>query len=116
LYLFEKHFTEASSAPQRWRNWHVSRHGHRSAGAQCYILPRTAGITLLNDKDFNTQCNGRVYSGDRIVSGCLFKLGLPCWFRVPGLVSHSLGRGNSAMGHTVPPDVAWQREATLYGI
>lgn len=117
LYLYEKHLIEhTDGTTTRWRNWHISNYGHRSAGAQCYIVPRPAARLLLNNRAFNDQCDAGYLGDDRVVSGCLFALGLHCWFRVPGLVSHALGVGNSAMRHKPPADVSWQREATLYGV
>jgi hypothetical protein len=114
LYVFEKHRDEPKV--ECWRNWHVSVLGFKSAGAQCYIVPRASGMKLTKSSMFNHFCDtrrgDRKYGDDHVVSGCLNMMAMRCWFRVPGLVSHALGFNNSAIGHVATPsDAAYEEIA-----
>jgi len=114
LYVFEKHKDEPKA--EKWKNWHVSRLGFKSAGAQCYVLPRRSAERLMKNHAFHHFCdhkkNDRKKGDDHVVSGMLRMMGMKCWFRVPGFVSHQMGMGNSAIGHkTNNHDAAWEEVA-----
>ena len=114
LYVFEKHRDEARV--ETWRNWHVSGLGFKSAGAQCYVLPRRSAMKLVKNDAFNFFCDhrrgDRKKGDDHVVSGVLKMMCMRCWFRVPGLVSHQLGFNNSAIGHKpTPSDASWEEVA-----
>jgi hypothetical protein len=114
LYVFEKHVLEPQV--EKWRNWHVSHLGFKSAGAQCYILPRPSAMRLTKSSAFNYFCDtkkgDRKYGDDHVVSGILNMMAMRCWFRVPGLVSHQMGFNNSAIGHRASAwDASWEEVA-----
>jgi len=115
-FAFNKHVLE----PRRetWRGWHVSRLGFKSAGAQCYIVPRRSLRKLLDETQFQVFCREpprAKHGADHIVSGMFYQMNRKCWFRIPCLVNHKMGTTNSSMGHAVKDcdDLAWQEEARL---
>ncbi len=99
LYVHPFHEREfAQGNPRaRWRNWVQSSRGRKSAGAQCYLIPRQAALKLASYPSFKMICAKRDHNDDAVVSGCFYNMGLPMWFRIPGFVNHALGSGNSAI-------------------
>lgn len=115
LYLFDKHVEEREMKIPKWRNWHASKWGYKSCGAQCYVLPRRSAKQLLRYPRFQELCEEGALGDDHAVSGCFWQMNLLCWFRIPALVSHSPGVNNSSMGHKPPPDTQyWNEVARLY--
>lgn len=68
-------------------------------GSQAYVLPRNTAIALLANETFNDLRHHykKNRNRDGIVSGCLTAMGMHLYYRVPCLVSHELGSGNSSL-------------------
>lgn len=118
LYAFNRHVLEPRT--KMWRGWHVSHYGFKSAGAQCYIMPRRAMKKLFNNVRFHEFCEAppsMKRGADHVVSGLFRQMNKKCWFRIPSLVSHRMGIHNSTLGHAFKDcdDLAWQEEATIGG-
>ena len=75
--------------------------GKKTWGAQCYLFTWDMAQTLLNDVQFrrfaaDTSKNKQI---DAIVGQSLNDRGLDIIYRIPCLVNHDLGRGNSSLGY-----------------
>lgn len=98
--------------PQRVSNYLLKRHAHLSHGyydvdmgwdtwgAQAFLFPLHSARLLHQDPQFmkfvDTYTKNR--NVDRIVPKCLLDMKLKVRYRIPSLVEHSLGSGNSSLG------------------
>lgn len=81
------------------RGWHESRLGWESWGSQCLIFPRPAALRLLVDPQFNDfRVNyEKNRNRDAVTAKCVIDLGMKTLYRIPCLVNHDLGSGNSSL-------------------
>lgn len=81
--------------------WHASTRGIKTWGAQCLLFTKKMAIDLLSNQVFCTYLNDPKWTKnvDGVVAESLVKFGLNILYRVPCLVDHSLGEGNSSLGY-----------------
>lgn len=84
--------------------WHECRLGWKSCGSQAYLFPVEGARNLLADGQFQDYRDNwaKNRNRDNVTSKCLQDMGLRRLFRVPALVDHALGAGNSSL-RTKPP-------------
>lgn len=84
--------------------WHECRLGWKSCGSQAYLFPLQSARALLADPQFQDYRDNwaKNRNRDNVASKCLQDMGLRRLFRVPALVDHALGAGNSSL-RTKPP-------------
>lgn len=73
--------------------------GYESLGAQAMLFPRQAAEALVNS-DWRQHTRNR----DRVIPGLLKGIGHRTLYRVPSLVNHSPGSGNSSVKPKKPQD------------
>ena len=79
--------------------------GYDARGSQAYVLPRAAAERLAaGDRSWHRNRNR-----DQVICGRLQDIGLGQWYRLPGLVNHSLGSGNSSLKPKKPQDTRFWR-------
>lgn len=83
--------------------WHFAglQWGRKTWGAQCLIFSRPKALALLEDRQFKSimRDDSRDKNIDAFVGQCLNDMGLFIHYRVPCLVDHELGDGNSSLGY-----------------
>lgn len=91
--------------------WYDSRLGGDSGGALCYSFDREVAQRLMDDPQFQDFLATRERNIDRLVPKCLMDLGIPMRVRMPGLVHHQLGSGNSSIKPKKPRDTFYFQTA-----
>lgn len=83
------------------RGWYPHNRGFKTWGAQCFLLSRTMAIDLLESDGLKGYLADPKWTKnvDGIVAHSLLKLNLSILYRVPCLVDHDLGEGNSSLGY-----------------
>ncbi|HMF59117.1 MAG TPA: hypothetical protein VK595_02025 [Vicinamibacterales bacterium] len=82
--------------------WHGEglQRGIGAWGAQCLLFSRAQARALLADTQFNQYLQSKMDKNvDAIVAKCINDCGREILYRVPCLVDHSLGEGNSSLGY-----------------
>jgi len=90
------------------RGWYGSSQGKKTWGAQCLVFSREQARELLSCKIFNGFLNDYRWDKniDAIIGQSLGNRGLHIAYRIPCLVNHTLGEGNSSLGYAdVRPDL-----------
>lgn len=104
LYLSRRVSSEIEKRKGRLgRGWHSAALPAKCYwGSLAYMLPRDAAIELVQDHAFRTFCAHSVKNRNRdgVISEHLLRLGRNLYYRVPCMVNHTLGDGNSALGKT----------------
>lgn len=103
LYLPMRESKEIERGNEQLKDgWHRGpRRGMKTWGAQCLLFSRENALALIKDYQFMAMQNDRKWQRnvDGIVAKCLNDNGKLISYRVPCLVSHSLGEGNSSLGY-----------------
>jgi len=75
--------------------------GRKTWGAQCYVFTHHMAMTLLHDGQFRAMAGDflRDKNIDAMIGQCLNDRGLNIAYRIPCLVDHDLGKGNSSLGY-----------------
>jgi hypothetical protein len=93
--------------------WYMSHLGADSGGALCYGFSRACADVLLKNAEFQYDLSTRDKNIDRIVPKCLVNIGVPMAVRIPGLMHHRLGSGNSSIKVKKPRDTHyWENDAS----
>lgn len=81
--------------------WHSTSRGIKTWGAQCFVLSKAMAEALMCNRTYNMFLADpkRVKNVDGIIAESLLRDGLRILYRVPCLVDHSLGEGNSSLGY-----------------
>lgn len=108
-FLVNKIGRELMNRGIRKDGWHPSLLGYASGGALCYILPRKSADVLTADDGYQEFLRTRDKNIDRLIPGRLNELGFACLFRMPSLVNHRLGSGNSSIKSKKPHDTVFWR-------
>jgi GR25 family glycosyltransferase involved in LPS biosynthesis len=88
--------------------------GYNCIGSQAYILSSKAARHLASNPEYRLW--HRNQNRDRVISGRLQDLGYNLYYRMPGLVNHSLGSANSAIKEKTPDNTTfWQAVAQARG-
>lgn len=92
--------TRGSKLSPGW-HWENMQFGRKTWGAQCLLFNTDMADWLLYNKDFkNYQADESMDKNiDLIVGECLNRSGRKIMYRVPCLVDHRLGYGNSSLGY-----------------
>jgi len=90
--------------------WHGSglQQAHKTWGAQCMVFSRGQALELLGDLKFGelTSDLTRDKNIDAVFGRCINARGKEILYRVPCLVNHTLGDGNSSLGYSADrPDL-----------
>lgn len=83
------------------RGWYAANHGRKTWGAQCLVFHRNWALSLLSDKDLadfiaDPQWDKNV---DALIAEVLKRKAKDILYRVPCLVDHTFGEGNSSLGY-----------------
>lgn len=104
LYLpirMSKMIEQAHGARSLSRGWHALNLGRKTWGAQCMVFHRSWAQALLQDQvflDFLADAS-RDKNVDAFVAETLVRRGRQIMYRVPCLVDHAFGDGNSSLGY-----------------
>jgi hypothetical protein len=82
--------------------WEGMQQGKKTWGAQCYLFSWSQAKALLNDEMFRAFASDttRDKNIDAIVGQCINdSMGKHILYRIPSLVDHDLGNGNSSLGY-----------------
>lgn len=112
VYIHKKTGKVLKSRKQDKPGLHVLNLGYNCIGSQAYVLPAKVAQHLASNPAYREWYQNQ--NRDRVVSGRLQDLGYDLYYRIPGLVNHSLGSANSAIKKKKPADTAyWQEVAQL---
>lgn len=84
------------------RGWYRGmRKGMKTWGAQCLVFSREHARMLLSDRQFMSMQNDRRWQKnvDGIVAKCINDNARVISYRIPCLVDHTFGAGNSSLGY-----------------
>lgn len=100
LYLPRRHYKGLAPLERGWHSQGLQK-GKGAWGAQCLLFTRPQARSLLGDLQFDAFLSDSRWNKnvDAIVSRCINDRGLDLLYRVPCLVNHSLGDGNSSLGY-----------------
>jgi GR25 family glycosyltransferase involved in LPS biosynthesis len=92
---------EAMNGPLKRGWYHSPRRGMKTWGAQCLLFTRRHAHDLLSDPRFNEYLKTPKWTKnvDGIVAQCINERDLFIAYRIPCLVDHDLGDGNSSLGY-----------------
>lgn len=81
--------------------WHEATRGLKTWGAQCLLFSRRMAEDLMQSVHMRAYLSDPKWTKnvDGIVADVLFKHSLSILYRVPCLVNHDLGEGNSSLGY-----------------
>lgn len=81
--------------------WYGFNHGMKTWGAQCFLFSRHQAWHLLNNPYLKNYLQDPKWhkNVDAIVAECLMKVDAQIAYRIPALVDHVLGYGNSSLGY-----------------
>ena len=112
IYVHKKMGKVLKNRKQNTPGLHVLNLGYECIGSQAYVLSAKSAKHLASDPAYRVWCRNQ--NRDRVVSGRLQDLGYDLYYRMPGLVNHSLGSANSAIKEKKPDNtIYWQEVAQL---
>jgi len=80
--------------------WYAINHGLKTWGAQCLVFSREQASALMKCETFWYYLNsGKDKNVDAFVAESIRSRGLAIGYRIPCLVNHDLGDGNSSLGY-----------------
>lgn len=81
--------------------WYPINHGMKTWGAQCLVFSRAQAERLLACRTFDAFLRNGKYNKnvDAIVAESIRSRGLAIGYRIPCLVDHEFGEGNSSLGY-----------------
>jgi hypothetical protein len=81
--------------------WYEMNLGRSNWGAQCMVLHRTWAMQLLNDKVLAAYIKDPRWDKnvDAIIADTIGRRGRTIMYRIPCLVDHTFGDGNSSLGY-----------------
>jgi hypothetical protein len=91
---------EVSGRPLE-RGWHAASRGIKTWGAQCFLFTRQMALDLVKSEIYNEYLSNPKWNKnvDGIVADSIARSDLRILYRVPCLVDHALGEGNSSLGY-----------------
>lgn len=100
LYLPRRHTKGMAPLARGWHGQGLQR-AHKQWGAQCMVFSRGQALELLGDLMFIelTSDVTRDKNIDAVFGRCINARGKEILYRVPCLVDHTLGDGNSSLGY-----------------
>lgn len=99
LYLPCRHTKGLPTLKPGWHGDGLQR-GKGAWGAQCLLFSRAQAQSLLSDAQFDLYLKSKMDKNvDAIVQKCINDRNREVLYRVPCLVDHSLGEGNSSLGY-----------------
>jgi len=91
---------ERGGAPLE-RGWHLASRGIKTWGAQCFLLTKQMARELMDSKLTRAYLDSPKWDKnvDGVVADVIGQRDLKILYRVPCLVNHDLGDGNSSLGY-----------------
>lgn len=83
------------------QGWYGLNLGRSTWGAQCLVFHRTWAASLLNDKGLKAYLDDPRWDKnvDALIADVIGRRGKEIMYRIPCLVDHTFGEGNSSLGY-----------------